>query len=121
MPMPPEALMCAAFLLGYQGDIPPWDWIDRPPRQAECDLALNGRDAAWFAEQQARDGPWECFAVTYYTGSGVIIVGSHDQHVADPFRVWVIEGIRSINAYTRMPMTSQTVYRLAERWRECPQ
>lgn len=116
--MTPAAMACAALLLGHPGDLPAWVWINAKPGATECERAMT-REREWFDAAFKRP---TCHAVTYSYPGLAIVVAREDR----PYRTFVVEGIRIIEARnveaarngTRL--TSAQVYALADRWRECP-
>src|SRR5262245_772248 len=101
------ALVCAAFLLRYPGPLPEYVWHDDKPAAKECNAALG---------KNALPSKWDCYAVTYWIGDTYgLVIGEHSQ----PFRVWVIEGIRLINDKRGLRIPATEVYRLADRYGEC--
>ena len=107
--MDTAALVCAAFLLNYQGELPEYVWHDSPVAPLECQSALR---------QVGLDSHLTCYAVTFWVPAETpyaVVIGSHDK----TFRVWVVESIRSINNARGVKMPTREVYDLAGRWEEC--
>jgi hypothetical protein len=108
-------LACAAALIGYRGELPPYLWLDREPTKAECQRAL--RSDNFFQENRYT----LCYAVTgilpaygHKPGRVVVIMPRNAAEI-----VKFIEAIRVLELGVPLQMSNERVYELSKRWREC--
>jgi hypothetical protein len=107
-------LVCAADLIGYRGELPPYLWIDREPTKAECQRAL--RSDSFFQEREYA----LCYAVTGILpayGDKPRLVVIMPRNAAEIVKL--IEAIRVLELGVPLQMSNEHVYELSKRWREC--
>lgn len=128
------AFACAAWLLGYTGELPrnvcvvPFE-----PSRELCNAAI-APEREWFEAHNKK--PMEeirCHAVTGRYGRTEISqeleslihdcrLGDITIFIPDTANRWVqtVEAIKAINMKRRVKMPSSEVYALADQWEQCP-
>ena len=105
--MASPALVCAAFLLGYAGELPAVTYVDAVPAPGICAAATSAArdpaDAAWLRATYGQR--LKCFAVTYNLPDHALTIMPADAS----WRVQVIEAVRAINGKRRVRMPSSAV------------
>lgn len=116
---PSAALVCAAFLLGYAGELPAVTYVDATPAPGICARALSTArdpaDAAWLRATYDKGNGVKCFAVTYNLPDHALTIMPADAS----WRVQVIEAVRAINGKRHVRMPSSAVYAIGDRAGDC--
>lgn len=111
------ALLCAAFLMGYGGELPDVRYAVGTPSPAICALATSAErdpaDAAWL--RAAYGDRLKCYAVTWILPDHALTLMPADAS----WRVQVIEAVRAINGKRRVRMASSAVYAIGDRAGDC--